>query len=207
MDWDADTESAGKVLYESKSGEPILVQGNISDIMPNLAVSITASNGEKSENYHPCISLKDGSISTTTQDGSLILDLSYPATPEGSVRYHFDLYLPNEDYSAVVVSRAQAFDLDEDQMMQILIENRLLPDTVRYLGMNDGSGTPEVQMSQEFEDHMKSLGEQEQNIFLYSFAHNWSTFVGSADFVITVDGNPLQTQFQVYDHPISSYFD
>ena len=83
-EWNADTNSAGKVLYESKSGEPILVQGNVSDIMSNLAVSITNSNGETMTNYHPCISLKDGSVSTHTDDGALVLNLGFPEVPDGS---------------------------------------------------------------------------------------------------------------------------
>ena len=54
---------AGDVLYRSESGEPILIQGNLSDAMPDIDVEIVDSAGEVLS-YQPSLSLYDGSLNT-----------------------------------------------------------------------------------------------------------------------------------------------
>ena len=54
---------AGEVLYRSESGEPILLRGNLSDVMPDLDVEIVDSAGE-ALSYQPRLSLYDGSLNT-----------------------------------------------------------------------------------------------------------------------------------------------
>lgn len=51
----------GEVKYRSDSGEPVIVRGNISDIMPNIQMVIVDEIGQILD-YTPYISLKDGSI-------------------------------------------------------------------------------------------------------------------------------------------------
>ena len=76
--WDESVApTVGETLYDSKHGEPFFVQGNVSDIMPNLSVNISDSKGKTLAQYHPCISLMDGSI--CTPDGEtepVIMDLT-----------------------------------------------------------------------------------------------------------------------------------
>lgn len=52
--------AADKELYSASDGKPILVRGNISEIMPNIIV--TLSNGETSFSFNPCLSMRDGSL-------------------------------------------------------------------------------------------------------------------------------------------------
>ena len=52
--------AADKELYKANDGKPILVRGNISEIMPNIIV--TLSNGENSFSYNPSLSMADGSL-------------------------------------------------------------------------------------------------------------------------------------------------
>lgn len=52
--------AADKELYSANDGKPILVRGNISEIMPNIIV--TLSNGEASFSFNPCLSMRDGSL-------------------------------------------------------------------------------------------------------------------------------------------------
>ena len=52
---------AAQELYRSESGEPIIVCGNISDIIPNLRVTITAPDGANLE-FNPMCSMKDGKV-------------------------------------------------------------------------------------------------------------------------------------------------
>ena len=82
-EWDESGEKpvAGKVLYESKTGDPFFVQGNISDIMPNLAVTIKDSYGAVLDQYHPAISLKDGSVALPGEDQPLVLDMTGQTFP------------------------------------------------------------------------------------------------------------------------------
>ena len=78
-EWDESGNGApveGKVLYESSSGEPFYIQGNASDIMPNMAVTITDRYGNVLDKYHPAISLKDGTVSSSRDDQPLVLDMT-----------------------------------------------------------------------------------------------------------------------------------
>lgn len=52
--------AADKELYSASDGKPILVRGNISEIMPNIIV--TLSNGETLFSFNPCLSMRDGSL-------------------------------------------------------------------------------------------------------------------------------------------------
>ena len=74
--WD-ETETAGEPgaeLYHSDKGEPVIVKGNASDIMPNFAVTVTDSYGNKLNQYHPRISLKDGKVITPEDPEPIVLD-------------------------------------------------------------------------------------------------------------------------------------
>lgn len=51
----------GNLLCQCKAGEPVIVKGNISDIAPNLEISVTAGGEEKI--YHPSLSLENGKLS------------------------------------------------------------------------------------------------------------------------------------------------
>lgn len=63
---------AGRVYYRSESGAPVLVCCNVSDIMPNIVVSIVDSDG-RTLDWSPSISLKDGSVLTN----DLVHDFTY----------------------------------------------------------------------------------------------------------------------------------
>lgn len=52
----------GEVYYRSETGAPVLIRCNVSDIMPNVVVSIVDSNGDTLQ-WCPSLSLKDGSVS------------------------------------------------------------------------------------------------------------------------------------------------
>ncbi len=74
------TGSAGDILYKSKSGEPILIYGNFSDIMPNLNVLVMDKTGTSLQ-WQPFMSLRDGYMSVPAGTPS-VYDFSlydYPA--------------------------------------------------------------------------------------------------------------------------------
>ena len=76
-EWDEAGEKPveGKVLYESSTGAPFFVQGNVSDIMPNLSITIVDSRGNVLDKYHPYISMKDGSVALPDGD-QVVLDMT-----------------------------------------------------------------------------------------------------------------------------------
>ncbi len=72
-------EHTGNLLYRSNSGEPFLIRGNISDIIPNMAISMIDRTGRSLSDYTPSISLKDGSIVLPgTEDAPLLMELPLP---------------------------------------------------------------------------------------------------------------------------------
>lgn len=71
---------SGENLYTKDSGAPFLLKCNYSDILPECEVLITDSNGEVL-NWRPFTSLRDGTVSTDTQNGTSIYD--FTVYPEG----------------------------------------------------------------------------------------------------------------------------
>lgn len=72
--WDAMENKKGQILYKSEKGDPFWVQGNMSDIMSNLIITIEDSYGNKLEEYHPFISLENGKVSTYNPSNLNIID-------------------------------------------------------------------------------------------------------------------------------------
>lgn len=64
-------------LYGGEHGQVLLLRGNVSDIMPNISVTITDSSG-RSLRYEPYLSLKDGALGLPEGGGVLDFTLRYP---------------------------------------------------------------------------------------------------------------------------------
>ena len=79
--WDAEGPVAGEVLWESGSGTPLCIAANVSDIMPDTQVTVTAADGTAII-YQPFLSLRDGSLAVP-EDGTVY---DFTVYPEGFVR-------------------------------------------------------------------------------------------------------------------------
>ena len=79
--WDAEGPVAGEVLWESGSGTPLCIAANVSDIMPDTQVTVTAADGT-AITYQPFLSLRDGSLAVP-EDGTVY---DFTVYPEGFVR-------------------------------------------------------------------------------------------------------------------------
>lgn len=72
---------AGEVLWESGSGTPLCIAANVSDIMPDTQITVTAADGTAII-YQPFLSLRDGSLAVP-EDGTVY---DFTVYPEGFVR-------------------------------------------------------------------------------------------------------------------------
>lgn len=79
--WDAEGPVAGEVLWESGSGTPLCIAANVSDIMPDTQITVTAADGTAII-YQPFLSLRDGSLAVP--EGGTVYD--FTVYPEGFVR-------------------------------------------------------------------------------------------------------------------------
>lgn len=79
--WDAEGPVAGGVLWESGSGTPLCIAANVSDIMPDTQITVTAADGTAII-YQPFLSLRDGSLAVP-EDGTVY---DFTVYPEGFVR-------------------------------------------------------------------------------------------------------------------------
>lgn len=52
---------AGKTLYESSQGLPVILIGNVNDVIPNLQVTLADGEGQ-TLSYSPCLNLCDGKV-------------------------------------------------------------------------------------------------------------------------------------------------
>lgn len=77
-------QEPGETLYEG-DGQPVILVCNVSDVIPNLLVTVTASDGSQ-VSYSPTLSLCDGSV----------------ALPADSAIYDFSLYSPYSTNAAGV---------------------------------------------------------------------------------------------------------
>lgn len=79
--WDAEGPVAGEVLWESGSGTPLCIAANVSDIMPDTQITVTAADGTAII-YQPFLSLRDASLAVP-EDGTVY---DFTVYPEGFVR-------------------------------------------------------------------------------------------------------------------------
>lgn len=87
-----ETSPVGEVLYESADGTPVCLRGNVSDIMPNMEVTVSGEGGETV--YQPALSLMDGAVSIIAGKGSV-----YDFTPGASHDAPQIRELYSEDFS------------------------------------------------------------------------------------------------------------
>lgn len=94
-----DASPVGDVLYEGADGAPVCLRGNISDIMPNMEVTVSGDGGETV--YRPALSLMDGAVSVIADGGSV-----YDFTPGAS---HFT---PGASHDAPQIRELYSEDFD-----------------------------------------------------------------------------------------------
>lgn len=88
QDWITDDNGkgkAGETLYESDQGVPLILTCNVSDILPNLLVTVS-SNGE-TWSYNPCLSLCDGKVDLPASPK--IYDFSHYQTDDTTIDADF----------------------------------------------------------------------------------------------------------------------
>lgn len=69
-------QEPGKVLFSSQDGQPVLLIGNQSDIIPNLFITLKDSSGQ-TLTYAPSLSLCDGSVALPVGDALRDFSPSY----------------------------------------------------------------------------------------------------------------------------------
>ena len=76
---DAYEPVVGEIIYQSETGEPILLRCNESEIFSNALVTITTADG-KEKSFSPYMSLMDGSLAGLNDDESGLLALDFSRT-------------------------------------------------------------------------------------------------------------------------------
>ena len=128
-----DAFPAGDVLYESAGGAPVCLRGNVSDIMPNMEVTVSGAGGETV--YRPALSLMDGAVSVIA-DGGSVYDFT-PGASHGAPQIR-ELYSEEFDYSDGVGNTGHY----TYRVPQLLADTEGASDINRAI---DGTYTPIVQ--------------------------------------------------------------
>ena len=128
-----DASPAGDVLYESAGGAPVCLRGNVSDIMPNMEVTVSGAGGETV--YRPALSLMDGTVSVIADCGS-VYDFT-PGASHGAPQIR-ELYSEDFDYSYGVGNTGHY----TYRVPQLLADTEGASDINRAI---DGTYTPIVQ--------------------------------------------------------------
>lgn len=128
-----DASLAGDVLYESAGGAPVCLRGNVSDIMPNMEVTVSGAVGETV--YRPALSLMDGAVSVIA-DGGSVYDFT-PGASHGAPQIR-ELYSEDFDYSDGVGNTGHY----TYRVPQLLADTEGASDINRAI---DGTYTPIVQ--------------------------------------------------------------
>lgn len=128
-----DASPAGDVLYESAGGAPVCLRGNVSDIMPNMEVTVSGTGGETV--YRPALSLMDGAVSVIA-DGGSVYDFT-PGASHGAPQIR-ELYSEDFDYSDGVGNTGHY----TYRVPQLLADTEGASDINRAI---DGTYTPIVQ--------------------------------------------------------------
>ncbi len=118
------------LLYDAPGSMPILVQGNQSDIMPNLSLTF-AFEDQSSWTYSPYMSLVDGSLGTT----SGILDLSLRQPPNSYTIIHRYLEEDENTHMAMGYLGFASDDAEAEALWQASIADfPFLVDAELFLG-------------------------------------------------------------------------
>lgn len=128
-----DASPAGDVLYESAGGAPVCLRGNVSDIMPNMEVTVSGAGGETV--YRPALSLMDGAVNVIA-DGGSVYDFT-PGASHGAPQIR-ELYSEDFDYSDGVGNTGHY----TYRVPQLLADTEGASDINRAI---DGTYTPIVQ--------------------------------------------------------------
>ena len=183
--WDAANETPGDVLYESQTGEPIYVRGNFSDILPNLSVTIEDTQGRVLENYHPAISMKDGTVTRGKPTDPMVMDFTqYGEDVERPATYSFNVYIPNETNDGLDTQRYTVETMDAETILGLLIEQGVLPDTVALNSATVEDGNLALDLNAAFNEYLDTLDDAQLTI-----ACVVNTFLLDVDTVsLSVDG-------------------
>ena len=190
-EWDESGEKpvAGKTLYESKTGEPFFVQGNVSDIMPNLAITILDSYGNTLENYHPFLSGEDGSLVPAEGNQSVVLDMSLPVGTADDPLYSYDLYLPAADHEGWTTQRIRGGEPDAVFILQMLVENRAVPDTVDVNTFYEDELGLHLDLDRDFKKAMDSMEIHEVEMMMGSLVQSYLSAFGGSEIFLSIEGN------------------
>ena len=190
----------GPVLYSSDRGDPFFLQGNISDIMPNLSVTIIDSYGSTLYRYHPMLSLQTGFVVTETDpDQPVVLDLTTYGPDD--IRY-FEVFYPNDSFDGISTMPVPADHPDEFMVMDLLKEQRAISDSVQLnYFLADGPGL-DLDLNSEFLDYINALGMEKEEIVMTSLVNTFLSCFNCNTILITVDGMVLETVHNIYADPI-----
>lgn len=146
----------GNVLYHHKTGTPIIVSGNISDMMPNMMIEIIDSNNRKIE-YTPHMGLMDGYLAVPETEPT-IFDFT-----------EYNKVLPPQPFNLDILSDRKEWEVTFVSTNNELIEANFYFDEDRYMSMSYGtnSTSPEVYYEGNYGiDHYTDLPENAVYIYL-----------------------------------------
>ena len=201
-EWDETTGEphSGEVLYYSQTGDPFFVQGNVSDIMPNLSITLSNRYGHTLANYHPYLSLRVGMVATETGDDQIfVMDLTQYGT-DSSV--YFEIYFPNEAFDGLSHVSASADRPDESLVVELLVEQRAIPDTVLMISFRCEEGGIYLDLTQDFADYLGTLSAAGESLVMRSVANTFLSAFQADYLYLTVEGTVLETANAVYSDPL-----
>ena len=196
--WDDNTGTAEAVLYDGL-GDPLLLQGNISDIMPNLAVTIEDPQGNLLSMYHPFLSLENGCVAMPDAPRGLITDLTHYEFLDAPSREHvqevdmtyFNLFRPNEAYTALEPVWTGMEYVDENAVFQFLLDNHVIPDPVVLNSFYMDGKELYLDLSEYFGPYIESCDPDLTYMIIGSIVDSYLNAYEADWITITVDGGFL----------------
>lgn len=203
MDDSSDNQGAsGELLYRSNSGAPFLVCGNVSDIMPNTVVSMMDSAGNAFSEYSPSISLKDGSMMLPgEEDAPLLLDCTF----DGGEPCEVELYQGNVDADGFEVQTDTLDELNEKTLIQLMIDQNMLPDTVEVLNFQRDGKTLQLDLNEAFAEYVTTMGSAGEYVTVGGVVNTFLRAFDAENLILTVNGKPLETGHEIYDYALDFY--
>lgn len=197
---------AGQRLYRSNSGAPFLLCGNVSDIMPNMAVSMMDSEGNSFSEYCPSISLKDGSILLPgEEEAPLLLALNQTAEEEAGQPLEVELYQGNVNADGFDVQTCTLETLNENTLVQLMIEKSVLPDTVKVLSFRREGTQLQLDLNAAFAEYVTTMGTAGEYLTVGSLVNTFLHAFGGETMTLTVEGKALETGHEIYDYALGFY--
>ena len=136
----------------------------------------------------------------TGRDGVEMAGLSEEG---GRPMVSFTVYRGNENADGLLAREALVPQITPEAVLSALVEDGVVPDTVRVLSLTQEQGQLFIDFNEAFSQYLCSMGTSGESIAMSSVVNTFLSAYDADSVIITVCGTTLESGHAVYDAPLT----